>query len=243
MSAYASGDVDQAGAALDGPLQRVTVISSGDVYATYGAFLGQEPPPPDPTAPIPETGALRSGRYPYRAQASGPDDLRHDYDKILVEAGYRARSPVPVTVLRLPIVYGPGDPHRRVATDLARLRDAPGGVLELHPQEAAWRCTRGYVDDVAAAIGLATTHPQALGQTYNLGEPDALSTREWLGAISQLGGIATEVRETPAAAPSLPVRWTVSLTVRTDRIRAELGYVEPIGRAEGLPRTVRAAAA
>jgi nucleoside-diphosphate-sugar epimerase len=241
MIAYTATGVDPVLAALPRQLRRLTIISSGDVYATYGAFLGQEAPAPA-SGPTPETGALRRGRYPYRDQAPAPDDLRHDYDKILVEARYRDRSPVPVTILRLPMVYGPGDPQRRVASDLTRLREAPGGTLELHPDEAAWRCTRGFVDDIAAAIALATAHPEAIGKTYNVGEPDAITTREWLAAIAQAIALPTRIQENPLAAPSLPARWTVSLVTATDRIRRELGYVEPVGRTEAVRLTARAAA-
>jgi nucleoside-diphosphate-sugar epimerase len=239
MIAYTATDADHVLAVLPTQLRRLTVVSSGDVYATYGAFLGQEPPPQSAN-PSTETAALRRGRYPYRAKATSPTDVLYDYDKILVEERYRDRSPVPVTILRLPMVYGPSDPNRRVAADLARFRDAPGGVLELHPEEAAWRCTRGYVVDVAAAIALATTRPEALGRTYNVGDVDAWTTREWLAAIGQSIESPTTIRERPTAVPSLPANWTVSIVSATDRIRRELGYVEPIGRTEGVRRSARA---
>jgi nucleoside-diphosphate-sugar epimerase len=242
MIAYTAADADRVLAVLPAHLRRLTVVSSGDVYASYGAFLGHEPPPQS-SDPSPETGALRRGRFPYRAQATSPADVRHGYDKILVEERYRDRSPVPVTILRLPMVHGPRDPHHRVAPDIARLQDAPGGVLELHPEEAAWRCTRGYVVDVAAAIALATTHPDALGQTYNVGEVDAWTTREWLEVIAQSIESPTIVRESSTAVPSLSANWTTSVLIATDQIRKELGYVEPIGRTEGVRRSARAVSA
>jgi nucleoside-diphosphate-sugar epimerase len=242
MIAYTVTDVDGVLPALPEQLRRVTLISSGDVYQAYGAFLGLEPPPSSP-GPAAEGGLLRRSRYPYRGQARSPDDLLHGYDKILVEERYRDHLSVPVTTLRLPMVYGPGDPHQRVAGDLCRLRDAPGGLLQLHPAEAAWRCTRGYVDDVAAAIALATVHPGALGKTYNVGELDPLTTQEWLAAIAQAFDVPAAIRSNPSVAPSHPADWTVSVVSATGLIRNELGYVEPVGRAKGLRRTARAAAA
>jgi nucleoside-diphosphate-sugar epimerase len=239
MVAYTPRDVEPVLAVLKSPLERLTVVSSGDVYASYGAFLRYEEWPANPASPTPESGPLRDSRYPYRAQATGSGEMLYDYEKIRVEEGYRSGSPVPVTVVRLPMVYGPGDPQGRVAKEVARLREAPFGVLELHPEEAAWRCTRGYVEDAAAAIALAATHPAASAQTYNAGEPHALSTREWLEAIARLSNPSVIIRETPAAAPSLPVDWRVPLTMATERIRAELGYSEPVGLRTGLLRTVR----
>jgi nucleoside-diphosphate-sugar epimerase len=243
MIAYSLADLAPLADRLTPPLRRVTLISSGDVYATYGAFLRQEPLPPGTRIPASETAPLRTTRFPYRTTVRRPDDMRYHYDKILVEEAYRSGSRVPVTVLRLPMVYGPNDPHRRLAQELARLRAAPGECLGLSPQEASWQCTRGYVEDVAAAVALATTHPNALGQTYNIGEPEALSTRTWLQAVAELGCPTTVVREDPMAASSEPVDWTIPLTVDTSQIRAALGYVEPVGRYEGLRRTVTAAAA
>lgn len=240
MIAYTAADADQVLAVLPSQLRRLTVVSSGDVYASYGAFLGHEPPPQSPD-PSPETGTLRGGRYPYRAQSTSPADVRYGYDKILVEERYRGRSPVSVTILRLPMVYGPDDPNQRVAQAMARLRDATGGVLEIHPEEAAWRCTRGYVLDVAAAIALATTHPAALGRIYNVGEQDPWTTRRWLESIARCMQSSTAVRESPDAAPAFPACWSVSVVAATDRIRMELGYVEPVGRTEGIRRSVEAA--
>ena len=239
MIAYTATDADQVLTVLPPHLRRLTVVSSGDVYASYGAFLGHDPSPPSAN-PSAETAALRRDRYPYRAQATSPSDVRYGYDKILVEERYRDRSPVPVTILRLPMVYGPCDPNHRMAADIARLRDAPSGVLTLHPEEAAWRCTRGYVVDVGAAIALATTHPTALGRTYNVGEVDAWTTREWLETIAHSINLPIVIRESPGTAPSLPARWTVPVVTATNRIRMELGYVEPIGHSEGVRLSARA---
>jgi nucleoside-diphosphate-sugar epimerase len=236
MIAYAAVDADRLMAVLPRELDRLVIISSGDVYASYGAFLGHEPPPPV-SGPLSETGPLRVSRFPYRAQATSANDLRYDYDKILVEERFRDRAKVPVTVLRLPMVYGAGDPHHRVAADIHRLR-AGAGILRLHPTEAAWRCTRGYVSDVAAAVALAATHPGALGQTYNVGELEAWTQQQWLTALAQALDLPVAIHPDPEALPSLPARWTVSLAVSTERIRRDLGFVEPVGSTEGLRRSV-----
>ncbi len=241
MIAYTVTDVDVLLPALTQQLRHVTLISSGDVYQAYGAFLRLEPPPSSP-GPAPEAGELRRSRYPYRSRALSPDDLLHDYDKILVEERYRDHSPVPVTTLRLPMVYGPGDPHGRVAANVRRLRDAPEG-LYLNSAEAAWRCTRGYVDDVAAAIAVATVHPDALGRTYNIGESDALTTQEWLTALAQAFDLPATIHPSPMIAPSHPADWSVSVVSATSRIRTELAFVEPVGRTTGLRRCVSVAAA
>jgi len=153
MTAYTGEDMERLLAALPASLERLVVISSGDVYWTYGAFLGLSPALP-PAAPVDEGAALREQLYPYRAQAQGQEDLRYWYDKIVVERTARTGAGVPVTILRLPMVYGPEGPQRRVSGYLQRLW-ASGSELRLNATEAAWRCTRGYVEDVAWAIRLA----------------------------------------------------------------------------------------
>ena len=236
MIAYTAADAERLLAALPSSLERLVLISSGDVYWTYGAFLGHETEKPA-SAPLDESAPVRRARHPYRTQAPGPDDLRYSYDKLDVEDLLRARSPAPVTVLRLPMVYGPGDPQRRVAGVVERLRSA-SGTLRLNADEATWRTTRGYVEDVAFAVALAAIDQRAAGATYNLGESDALTEREWILAVANSAGWEGEVVADPESAPSLPAHWEFSLATSTHRIRDELGYQEPVGRIEGLRRSV-----
>jgi nucleoside-diphosphate-sugar epimerase len=86
-------------------------------------------------------------------------------------------------------------------------------------------------------------HPDALGRTYNIGESDALTTQEWLTALAQAFDVPATIHPSPVVAPSRPADWSVSVVTATKRIRSELGYVEPVGRATGLRRCVSAAAA
>jgi nucleoside-diphosphate-sugar epimerase len=238
MIPYTGEDVERLLAALPASLERLVVISSADVYWTYGAFLGHESGT-SPSAPLDESAPLRRTRYPYRTRASGPDDVLYWYEKIDVEEVARAGAPVPVTVLRLPMVYGQGDPQGRVAKSLERLRPG-GGTVRLDAAESAWRCTRGYVEDVAAGIATAALDGRAAGATYNLGEPDALSEHEWLESVAEAAGFEVEVAPDPDAPSSLPARWEIPLVTDSRRIRADLGYREPVGRAEGLRRSVAA---
>jgi len=239
MVAYRARDAEVLLEALPGSIERLVLVSSGDVYWTYAAFLGLAAGAP-PAGPLEEGASVRAVRHPYRAQASGPDDLLYHYDKLDVEDVLRGGD-VPVTVLRLPMVYGPGDPQERVAGALARL-ESSGGELRIHPGEARWRCTRGYVEDVAAAIALAALDPRATGRTYNVGEADAPAEGEWLEAVAGAAGWRGEIVPDPAAAASRPARWEFPLVTDTRRIREELDFHEVVGRAEGLRRCVRDAA-
>jgi nucleoside-diphosphate-sugar epimerase len=239
MTAYRAGDIIGLLPALPPSLERLVVISSGDVYWTYGAFLGLTSGLA-PTVALGEEGPLRDRLYPYRDRAEGPDDLLFEYDKILVEQAALAGAAAPVTILRLPMVYGPGDRQRRVGIYLHRFRADPS-TLRINAAEAGWRCTRGYVEDVAWAIRLAALDPRASGRTFNLGEADALTQLEWVGAIAAAaqwpGAVLADVSEPP----SMPANWQIPLVTETGCIRRVLGYEEPIGRKEGLRRSVAVA--
>src|SRR5690348_7512228 len=84
MIAHTEEDARGLIATFRGLARRVVVISSGDVYLAYGRATRTEPGPIEPT-PLAEDSPLRSVLFPYRAQASGPDDFLYSYDKIPVE--------------------------------------------------------------------------------------------------------------------------------------------------------------
>ena len=223
---------------LRGITERVVALSSQDVYRAYGIFTRLEEGPLVP-APYDEDAPLRTRFYPYRAVASGPDDFRYSYEKILVERTVISEPGLPGTILRLPQVYGPGDGQHRLFACLKKMNE--GRRILLEEQQSEWRWTRGYVENVAAAIALAATDERAAGRIYNAGEPEALSEKEWVRVVGDAAGWDGEVGampegELPLAGPDYD--WRQSLAAETRRIRTELGYEEMISREEGLRRTV-----
>jgi len=217
---------------LAGRTPRLVLASSIDVYRAYDRLAGRDAGPPDPV-PLAEDAPLRTSRFPRRDVAPGVDD----YDKLLVERAYVEDPRLAVTCLRLPFVFGPGDYRRRVQGLLELLRS--DGDVVLSPAEAAWRCTRAHVDDVAAAIAAAVADERAAGETFNLGDPMALSTEEWTRRVGELVGWRGQLRLDPNAPPALA--WAQDLVVDTSRLRRVLGFAEPLGLALGLQRTVESA--
>lgn len=221
-----------------GIARRLVVASSMDVYRAYGCLLGLETAPTDPM-PLSEDSRLRESRFPYRGQAKGPDDMAFDYDKIPVERVVMSDSDLPGTVLRLPAVYGPGD--HRAFEHLKRMEDGRTVIL-LEEGHARWRWTRGYVDNVAAAVALAVTDDRAANRIYNVGEPDALTESEWVFSIGLAAGWTGEIvvlpKETMPEHLAAPYNFEHHLGADTGRIRRELGYAEPIARDEGMKATV-----
>ncbi len=220
-----------------GVARRTVFISSGDVYRSYGVFHGTEEGPLEPV-PAGEDAPLRRTLYPYRSLAKGPDDFAYSYDKIPVERAALSDPTLPGTVLRLPMVYGPGDPQHRLSGYLKHMADGRP-VIPLAETLAGWRCTRGYVDDVAAAIALAVADERAAGRTYNVGEAVAHTEADWVRAIGAAVGWTGKVVPVPDGPVPAPGNYLQDVTAETKRIRTELGYQEVASAEVALTETIR----
>lgn len=203
--------------AFAGRAGRLVLLSSGDVYRAYGRFTRIEPGLPEQGL-LSEDAPLRSVLYPYRAQASSQDALQYWYEKILAERAVLSEPALPGTVLRLPKVYGP-EGNEDLAT-IYRYRN--------HPD---WRWTHGFVENVAAAVVLAATHPSTGNRVYNIGEAYTPTIAERLAWLPH-----------STIEPDLNSHFdfTQNMAYDTSRIRTELGYREIIAEEEGLLRTLRA---
>src|SRR5258708_16771386 len=190
MYAMTEAEAGAVVAVFSGAAGRIVAISSQDVYRAYGRLIRAEPGVPDPL-PLTEDAPLREKLFPYRGETPLPaDDPRHwtdDYDKILVERTYPGARDLPGTILRLPMVYGPGDDQHRLFAYLQRMGDRPPTIL-LVEHAARVRWTRGYVENVAAAIAQAATGERAAGRAYNVGKEPALALAEGVRRIGAQAG-------------------------------------------------------
>jgi len=217
MVALGERDARAAVDAFRGRARRLVAVSSGDVYRAYGRFTGLEPGPVD-ADPLVESSPLRTVLYPYRKDATSPDDWLYSYEKILVERIVLGETNIEGVVLRLPKVYGPGG-----NADFATVRG--------YRHQPQWRWTHGYVENVAAAIALAAVHASPLSRVYNVGEEYTPTVRERLRDLP-------DHESTP---PSTTVaNFAQDIVYDTTRIRRELGYVEPVAYHEGIRRTTAA---
>lgn len=218
---------------------RWVVLSSADVYRQYDGLRGLSEATPDAT-PLTEESPVRERLFPFRADATDPDDFRYHYDKILVERVVLSTPDLPGTVLRLPRVYGPGDRQHRLSQYLSAI-DAGQPEIALPQGVAAWRWTRAYVEDVAAAVVLATRAPRASGRIYNVGEAHTTPEADWVRQIGALCGWPGEVRGVDPATTETDwpdLDWRYHLDTSSARVREELGYREPLSAEEGLRRTI-----
>src|SRR5207247_8849227 len=112
---------------------RVVALSSCDVYRACGVLHGSEW---GPLAPLPLT---ESARLRTVLQTYPPERVKmlqqvfgwldEEYDKIPVEREILGDPDLPGTVLRLPMVYGPGDPLHRFFPTLKRMDDRRPAIL------------------------------------------------------------------------------------------------------------------
>jgi nucleoside-diphosphate-sugar epimerase len=228
-----------------GATSRVVALSSGDVYRAGGVLHGSEPGPLE-SLPLTEASALRT-----KTQTYPPDRLRmvqqvygwidDEYDKIPVERAILGDRELPGTVLRLPMVHGPGDSARRFRPVLKRIDDGRRVIL-LQEGFADWRAPRGYVENVAAALVLAAVDDRAMGRIYNVAETPAFSELEWaklIGAAAEwCGEFAVLPRDTTPTHLQFPGNTAQHWEADSSRIRAELGYREPVSIGEGIRRTI-----
>ena len=232
-------DTRAAVARFTGVTQRIVAVSSGDVYRAYGRLLNTEPGPPEPM-PLQEDAPLRETHFPYRQAAAGPMDWTYHYDKILAERAL-LESRLPATVLRLPAVYGPGDPHHRLRPYVRRMQDQRPVIL-IDALQAGWRWTHGYVEDIARAIAAAVVDPRATGKIYNVGEASTPTLAERIHQIGILMGWRGQLRSMNSE--RLPRHLQMPFDARQDlvmdsrRIRVELDYTEVVSDEEGVRRTI-----
>jgi len=224
---------------------RVVALSTGDVYRAWGVLQRVEPGELEPL-PITEDSPLRTTRKLY-----SPENLKmlqsvfswvtEDYDKIAVEEAVMKDAQGSGTIVRLPMVYGPGDPLHRFFPTLKRIADRRPAIIM--PEDlAAWRAPRGYVENVAQAILLAATSDGAAGRIYNVCEEPCVSEldfqksiveqTDWIGKLTVL-----PLDQTPPHLQFGP-NAAQHVVVSSARIRTELGYKETISKDEAIRRTI-----
>jgi nucleoside-diphosphate-sugar epimerase len=238
----------QAAALMDlfrGLARRVVAVSSMDVYRACGVLHGSEPGGLEPL-PLTEDSPVRTVLRTYPPESIKMLQavfgwLDDEYDKIPVEQAVLGDAGLPGTVLRLPMVYGPGDPLQRFFPVVKRMDDQRPAIL-FADDLSRWRGSKGYVENVAAAIALAATDDRAAGRVYNVAEPEAPSELEWArrvaGVTGWRGRFVVLPREKTPPHLILPGNAAQHWIASSRRIREELGYRETVPLDEGLRRTI-----
>jgi nucleoside-diphosphate-sugar epimerase len=218
---------------FSGIADRAVVVTSLDVYRAFAVAWGTESGGVEPT-PVTEDSPLRAGPAP---------DLTADidFDNLVVERALLDQTALPVTVLRLPMIYGPNDPQHRLFNYVRRMDDKRQAII-LDEARASLRWSRGYVENVAAAVALAVVDAQSPGRVYNVAALETPTEAEWVRQIGNVCGWAGEIvvlpHESLPSSMQSPLAVEQDLIVSSERIRSELGYRELVTMGEALQRTV-----
>lgn len=126
---------------------------------------------------------------------------------------------IPATILRPTIVFGAGDPSRRLAFYVhAVMEGRPIGL-------AGFRFNPVYSGDLAAAVLRVLERPPPPGQCYNLAGGDTVTMAEISACLAELLAVpAPELLAPPADAPQPPLPAAGQCVLSIERARRELGF-------------------
>jgi nucleoside-diphosphate-sugar epimerase len=223
FAAFEAADTRRAAELLAGRVGHYVMISTGQVY------LVREPLP---------GGAAREADYDGPLMAAPRDDAeRQEWDYGMGKRGAEdalaaawAVRRFPSTRLRIPMVNGERDYHRRIEGYLWRLLD---GEPVLLPDGGRTPTRHVYSGAVARAVARILGNPTTHGQAYNLAQDETPTLAEILGTLAEILGASARFVEAPSArlaAAGLDVvqvspfsgRWMSFLD--PSRAKAELGF-------------------
>lgn len=216
MEVSLEGTMNTLRAAVDaGNIKRVIDFSTSEVFGTY-AFRVRE-------ADVTSLGAVGEARWTYAVSKLATEHLAHNYWK---------QFELPTVSIRPFNIFGPGQIGEGAvhAFVVRALRDQPIQVHNEGDQIRSW-C---YIDDIVDSIVLAMTREEAVGESFNIGNPRSTVT------IYQLARLI--VRLTESKSPIEFVRWDfpdVELRI-PDVKKAEelLGFRAQVELEQGLLKTI-----
>jgi nucleoside-diphosphate-sugar epimerase len=216
--------------AFAGVARRSVVLSSCDVYLAFARLLRTEPGDPVPV-PITEDSPLRE-----KLSVGG-----ENYDKIGVEKLARSDPNLPCTILRLPAVHGPGDYQHRLYQYAKRMADnRPANFIDDNIRD--WKWNRGYVENIAHAIALATIDERSTGRIYNVAEERHYTEFEWANRLAEVMNYRGKILTAPTDALPKSLQGDIDarqqMIADSSRIRRELGYAEIVPEDVALKRTI-----
>ena len=223
-----------------GRLRHVVEVVKGRtprfICVTGTAYLGVGDPRDNPDGllvPIPENAPLYTdydmNKFLYLIAMSEQAVMNAHHD-----GAYEA------TIFRYPRwIYGARQPRFREWCIIKRIIDGRKQIIL--PNNGLILQTRGYIENMAHAVLLATEKGEARGQIYNVGDDRAFTLRQWTEKICNDLSWNGELIEIPwsVSRPSYPYAEINHHEVaNTGKITTELGYKDVIDTDTALNRTI-----
>jgi UDP-glucose 4-epimerase len=205
----------EAGLATQDTLERLVDFSTSEVFGTQ-AFRVAE-------TSVTVTGSVGEARWTYAVSKLAGEHMAH---------AYHAELGLPTTTVRPFNVYGPGQIGGGAIRAFIEAALA-GQDLTIHgdgSQIRAWT----YVDDMVAGTLLALEHPNAVGESFNIGNArSAVTIFDLARRIKRLTGAPGEIVFQPLHYTDVELR-----IPNVDKARELLGFEARVELDEGLERTI-----
>jgi len=196
-------------------LERFIDFSTSEVFGRY-AFRVQE-------GDVTTLGAVGEARWTYAVSKLATEHLAYTYFK---------QYGLPSLSIRPFNVYGPGQVGEG-AIHTFIVRCLKGETLDIHndgDQIRSW-C---YIDDMVSGILLCLEREEAVGHTFNIGNPRSTVTIYQLaGMIRKLTGEQASIRHVEWNFPDVELR-----VPDISKARSLLGYAPRVELEEGLTKTI-----
>ncbi len=198
-----------------GSVERFIDFSTSEVFGRYAYNVGE--------GDVTTLGAVGEARWTYAVSKLATEHLTYNYHK---------QYGLPTVALRPFNIYGPrqvgmGAIHHFIRQALA------GEDITVHndgSQIRSW-C---YIDDIVEGVFLALTKKEAVGHTFNIGNPRSTLTIYHLAReIVRLSGSTSTIRFVPWNHMDVELR-----IPNIDKARSLLGFEPTIDLEEGLLRTI-----
>src|SRR5437660_5949007 len=208
-------NVLEAALATRGSVERLVEISTSEIFGTH-AFNVRE-------GHVSTIGSVGEARWTYAVSKLAGEHLAHAYHD---ELG------IPTVTVRPFNVYGPGQIGGGAIRAFieAALRGDNLTVRGDGAQIRAW-C---YVDDMVEAVRLCLEHPNAVGQSYNVGNPrSAVTIFDLAQRVKRLTGCPGEIVFAPLDYVDVELRIPT-----VEKARDDIGFAAKVELDDGLERTI-----
>jgi UDP-glucose 4-epimerase len=208
-------NVLEAAVATQATVERLVDFSTSEVFGTH-AYNVRE-------GHVSTIGSVGEARWTYAVSKLAGEHMAHAYHD---ELG------LPTVTVRPFNVYGPGQIGGGAIR--AFIENALAGndlvVRGDGAQIRAW-C---YVDDMVEAVRLSLEHPNAVGQSYNVGNPrSAVTIFDLAQRVKRLTGCSGEIVFAPLEYVDVELR-----IPNVEKAREDIGFEAKVELDEGLERTI-----